>query len=145
MVRAQRKYLSETERSGIVEQKKDLEQMLEQAEGYGVGGPGEQLDKGKVKAEIARLDKQINDGTAPSARGSEKDALIKRERELKELIRTGMPTRYEMRRPSENPGAVRKHLAWSKRNEENINEYRNIQRILRPTHPESIETLRKDK
>jgi hypothetical protein len=56
-----------------------------------------------------------------------------------------MPTRDEMRFPAKNPGAVRKHMAWSTKNAQRIERYRYIQRVLNPDDPRSVENLRREK
>jgi len=98
-----------------------------------------------LKNEINRIGAAIHHGTPGNIRAIEKDKLIKEEKELEDAIAKGMPTFYEMRQPTKNPGAVRKHMAWSRRNKQNIARYKQIQRILRPLEPKSIEVLRKEK
>jgi hypothetical protein len=131
---------------GLKEERHELETTIKEAEtGAGSGNRGSELDTASLKRQIQRIDSAIEDRTAETVRGRDKDALIKEETELKEQIALGMPTRYEMNQPTKNPGAVRKHIEWGKRNQKNIERYVQIQRILRPMEPESIETLRKEK
>ena len=137
--------MSLSEREGLEDEKRELETTLAELAQSGAGTQAEGIDRDRLRGEIKRLDVAIGERTAPSARGAEKDKLIKEEAELEETLQQGMPTRYEMRRPSENPGAVRKHQNWTLRNIENVERYRTIQRILRPTEPKSVENLRKDK
>jgi hypothetical protein len=130
----------------LKEEKKELESALKEIEGgTGVGTAGSQVDVGKIKREIARIDMVIGDGTAPKPKASEQDQLVREEKELEDQIAEGMPTRDEMRHPARNPGAVRKHMEWGNRNQAKIQRYVAIQRILRPRDPKSIENLRKDK
>ena len=68
-----------------------------------------------------------------------------RRTEIEDRLVVGMPTRYEMDHPARCPGAVRKHLAWLSRNNPLIERYVEIQKILRPEEPKSVEALRKDK
>lgn len=148
MVRAQKKkqeYLSPVERENLESEKKELETTLAELEESGKGTQAEQIDRSRIKAEISRLDHAIEIRTPGRVRAIEKDRLHKEEKELEEKIAEGMPTKYEMRRPTENPGAVRKHMAWCNRNEGRIERYREIQRLLRPFEPKSIENLRKEK
>jgi len=50
-----------------------------------------------------------------------------------------------MDHPAKCPGAVRKHMKWLNVNNEFIEEWRNLQRLLNPGEEESIEMLRKDR
>lgn len=149
MVRGQKKqkeYLSPSELINLNDEKAELRSTLKELEeGAGSGNRGSEVQAGQLNREIARIDNAINERTPVKARGIEKDALLKEEKELEEAIAAGMPTRFEMRRPTENPGAVRKHMEWGKRNQSRIERYVKIQRILRPMEPKSIEVLRKDK
>ena len=146
MVRAQKKeLLSQSELNNLKEQIKENEDLIRAAE-EGVGqGTKASIDVNKLKMENRRLQEAIDEGTAKSPRAAEKDKLMKEERELEDALQVGMPTRYEMDRPTKNPGAVRKHLNWSKANALNIERYRELQRILRPMEPKSVENLRKDR
>jgi len=148
MVRGKGKsqYLSQSELESLKEEKKELEIALtEVKEGAGVGTSGSQVDISRIKRDMARLDAAVEAGTAPKPRAIEKDRLVAEEKELEESIAQGMPTQYEMRKPSLNPGAVRKHMEWSNRNQRDIQRYVEIQRILRPHEPKSIENLRREK
>ena len=146
--RAKRKQvLSTTELDGLKSEKKELESSLRESEGYGSGTQGEQIDKGKIKAEIAYYDKEIHAGSPGRLTGKSKDSLYKEEKALEEQFKEGLPSTWEMDKPGKNPGAVRKHLSWLKRNENSgdVNRYREIQRSLRPGEERSIENLRKDR
>ena len=137
-----KEYLSQSEREGLEDEKREVEVTLKQVErGYGKG----QVDTDTLKAEIKRIDNAIEERTPPSPRGLQKDKLAAEEKELEDKIAEGMPTWYEMHQPTKNPGAVRKHMQWCERNQENIERYRLIQKILRPMEPKSIEVLRKEK
>jgi hypothetical protein len=137
--------LSASEKEAIIDQRKELEATLKERESYGVGTKAEQIDVAKVTAEIKRLDQAIADRLPPKVRGVQKDRMAKEAESIEESLRAGMPTRDEMRFPGKNPGAVRKHMNWVKRNAGNIERYRNIQRTLNPQDPRSIENLRRDK
>jgi hypothetical protein len=134
-------FLSESERVGLLDSKKELENELNQEEKYG----DNPVNKAALQGQIKQIDKAIQERTPGKVRSAEKDKLVKEEKELEEAIATGMPSRYEMNQPTKNPGAVRKHMAWGSRNLNNIERYRQIQRVLRPGEPKSIENLRKDK
>jgi hypothetical protein len=70
--------------------------------------------------------------------------LAKEAQEIERKLQEGMPTREEMAHPSRNPGAVRKHLNWTARNNPLIQRYKTIQRTINPDDPHSIENLRRD-
>ena len=153
MVRAKKKpvvpkeYLSPSEREGLEDDKRELEVQLKEIdqEGYGAGGPGSQVDKSRLQREIGQIDTAIHSRSPEKLRGVEKDRLYKREKELEEVLAEGMPSWYAMRNPTKNPGVVRKHMAWLNRNNAAIEEYRQIQRQLRPFDPKSYEELRKER
>jgi len=139
--------LSTREIDGLKSEKKELEGTLAQAEGYGEGTPGAQLDKSKIQAEIRHYENEIEAGSPGRITDKKKDSLYREERELEERFKEGQPTRYEMDHPGRCPGAVRKHMTWLQRNEGTgaVARYREIQRTLRPGEERSIEDLRKDK
>jgi hypothetical protein len=145
--RKKKEVLSVTELEGLKAEKRDLENTLADAEGFGIGTAGEQVDKAKIKAEIAHYEREIHEGSPGRIAGKTKDSLYREEKELEEQFKKGMPTKYEMDHPGKCPGAVRKHMYWLNENEKSgyVNRYRQIQRILRPGEEKSIETLRKDK
>jgi len=152
MVRAsatakKKQVLSTRELEGLESEKKELEGSLQQAEGYGSGTQGDQLDKAKIKAEIKYYENEINAGSPGKITAKTKDSLYKEEKQLEERFKEGLPTRHEMAHPGRCPGAVRKHMTWLQRNEGTgaVNRYREIQRTLRPGEEKSIEDLRKDK
>ena len=135
--------LSQNEITDLESQIKDLENALTQAQGYGKEGAG--IDQAAIKRQIRQLQNEIDIRTPKTARGKEKDALVREELELEEQMSEGMPTDYEMRKPHRNPGAVGKHQQWLLRNNHRIERYRTIQKILRPMNPKSVEELRKDR
>jgi len=138
-------YLSPSERSSLESEKKELEVTLAAMEESGAGTTAERMDKDKIQAEIKRMDLAIEERTPAKVGSNDKDKLVKEEKELEEKIAEGMPTWFEMRKPSMNPGAIRKHMRWCERNVKRIERYRTIQRMLRPFEPKSIENLRKEK
>jgi len=150
MIRGKKKpkeVLSRTEVQNIEEEKRDLELSLREAEGYGQGTAGEQMDKAKIRANIRRLDTAIADSDPGRVTSKAKDSLVREERELEARFVQGMPTRYEMDHPAKCPGAVRKHLHWLEMNEKPgyVARYRTIQRLIRPGEEKSVEALRKDR
>ncbi len=142
-LKQEQEYLSESERVGLEDNKRELESELRQEEKYGAEGIA--IDTSKIKRQIAGIDSAIEARTPKRVGAGQKDKLIKEEKDLEDTIGTGMPTVFEMRQPSRNPGAVRKHMSWTDRNKENIKRYRQLQRILRPGEPKSVENLRKDR
>ena len=145
--RAKKKILSVTELQGLKEDKREAELVLQEAESFGIGTAGEQLDKGKIKAEIEHYDREIHEGSPRKIVGKTKDNLHREAKELEEQFKKGMPTRFEMDHPGKCPGAVRKHLSWLSNNENTgfVDKYRQIQRQINPGEERSIEDLRKDK
>lgn len=141
----QREILSVTERDNLLDQRRELEDILKERENYGSGTPAEQIDVAKIKHQIAMINRAIEDRTPATPRGANKDRLLKEVEELAEKIKEGMPTRYEMDQPHKNPGSVRKHMTWESRNRGNIERFRELQRILNPGMEISIETFRKEK
>ena len=139
------KALSQCELEGLEEDRREIESSLREAESYGKGTAAEQVDKGRMKSEIKHISDTIDQGTPVSVRGANKDKLIKEEKELEEAIAVGMPTWYEMRQPTKNPGAIRKHMDWCKRNKVRIGRYKQLQRVLNFSSPKSIENLRKER
>lgn len=152
MVRGQRKpvqkkeYLSPSETQVLQEERQELQANLAEIQsGAGVGTVGSQIDAGKIQREIKTIDRALEERAVASIRGSQKDNLYKEESKIEEQLQVGMPTRDEMRYPSRNPGAVRKHMEWCRVNKSAIERYVEIQRMLRPNDPKSVEALRKDK
>lgn len=147
MVRGQKKtqeYLSPSEHQALNDEKQELRATIKEIEeGAGEGSRSVSVDQ--LRKEEAKIDRMISERTPVNVRAIEKDKLAKEEKELEEAIAEGMPTRYEMQQPSKNPGAVRKHMEWDRRNFKNISRYVQIQRILRPMEPKSIEVLRKER
>lgn len=118
--------------------------MLAESEKAGIGTPAEQLDKGVIVKQINRFDRLLEEAKVGNLTGSQKDALVKREKELIDFFRIGLPTRYEMDHPAKCPGAVMKHRKWELRTKKFIPEWRNLQRLLRPGEEIHIEQLRED-
>ena len=140
----QKRVMSTTEVQSINEEKNDLEITLREAEGVGIGTSAEQIDRASIKRQISRLERCLEESKPGKLTAMQKDALAKREKELEDILRVGIPTRYEMDHPAKCPGDVRKHMSWLVKNKENIKEYRNIERTLRPGEGKSPEQLRQD-
>jgi hypothetical protein len=130
----------------LQEEKHELQATIKEIEGgAGVGSAGSAIDVSGLKRQVSRIDHTIEERTPEKVRGSDKDRMVKEEAAIEESLAAGMPTRDEMRYPTRNPGAVRKHMEWCRRNENNISRYVAIQRQLRPNDPKSIEVLRREK
>lgn len=95
-------------------------------------------DKGEVSRQLRRLDTTLAAQTPKAFVGVEKDAAVKMEAELRDKWQTGMPSQEEMRK---NPvGAVDKHIAWEKRNKEDVLRWKNLQLRLNVGNPDSSVT-----
>lgn len=128
------------------DEKQEIRATISELEGgAGVGSSGSGINVSNLKKQIDNIDRTIEERTPEKIHGVTKDRLYKEESALESKIAEGMPTRDEMQRPTKNPGAVRKHMEWCKRNQSQIERYVQIQRILRPMEPKSIEVLRKEK
>ena len=140
-----KEYLAPSAVQDLRDEQKEINSVIREVEsGAGAGTRGA-VEVSALKRQSQAIDRTIEERTAPTARGIQKDKLLAEEKELEDQLSLGMPTRYEMAQPTKNPGAVRKHMEWDKRNAHLIRRYVEIQRILRPMEPKSIEVLRKDK
>lgn len=137
--------LSASEKEALLDQKKELESTLKEKEEWGKGTAAEGIDSGRIKAEIAHIEKAIHDREPPRLKDITKDKIAGEIRELESSLKQGMPSRDEMNHPEKNAGAVRKHIAWCQRNGQNIERYKYLQRTLNKDNPESYERLRRDK
>jgi len=137
--------LSESERETLRELKAEAEDTLKHTGEFGKGTSAEQIDEGRVKAEIAHYEKALHDGS-PVVRGKKYDDLVREGMRISEILEKGLPTRDEMRHPSKNPGAVRKHLKWVHSHAEANARYENIRKTLgADCELPSVEQLRKEK
>jgi hypothetical protein len=128
--------------------KQDAEATLRHIEENPGTARSETVNKAGLKKQIDYYDQVIHDGMPKTPRsGVQKDALAKEAKELAEKMKEGMPTRAEMDHPSKNPGAIRKHIQWAQRNDDNVRRYREIMRRLDPQDPTSsdVERLRRAK
>ena len=82
-------------------------------------------DKAVVKGKLHRMQKALQEQSAPDLTPAMKDKAVKRGTELEAKIREGMPSSEEMRKNP--PGAVGKHMRWEKKNKAGIMEWKNIQ------------------
>lgn len=136
--------LSVSEKDDLLSQKRELQDSLKEKKSYGIGTQAEQIDEVKIRRQIQHIDDAISSREVKTT-GPQKDALIKEEAALAEQLQVGLPTRDEMDHPARNPGAIRKHMSWTVRNQANIDRWRYIQKVLRPDDPRSIENMRREK
>jgi len=137
--------LTPAEKGGLLDEKHELQGTLKETQSYGKGTVAEQLDQAALQRQIDHIDKVIADREPPRLSSAKKDEMSKEAEEIENALREGMPTRDEMRFPAKNPGAVRKHMAWSAKHAQRIERYRYIQRVLNPDDPRSVENLRREK
>lgn len=105
-------------------QKADLqeeEQRLEKA----INDPRARLDdRPSAVRRLKQVKQQLAIFTPKPYSDEEIDTAVRRERELREEITSGMPTQEEMRRAP--PGAVGRHRSWEKKFEKKIDEWKEI-------------------
>lgn len=82
-------------------------------------------DKAVVKGKLHRMQKALQEQSAPELTPLMKDKVVARGKELEEKIREGMPSSEEMRKNP--PGAVGKHMRWERKNKAAIMEWKNTQ------------------
>jgi hypothetical protein len=149
MTRGKGKYiLSSSERAGLLEEKRDLENALREAERGEYGkGTRASVDTAALRREIARIEDALQKGEAPKLTPEKREEMVKEAEMLKERITQGMPTRYEMDHPAKCPGAIQKHLNWDKRTEGDKARYRFIMKQIEPDDPTAcdLEKFRKEK
>lgn len=144
----QKQLLSVAETATLNDEKKELELTLKETEGYGKGTERDgAVDVSRIRMQIDRIDKAIEEGRPGRLTSMQKDALLKESKSLEEKFMEGLPTKWEMDHPAKCPGAVRKHMKWITRFERTglVERYRTIQRLLNPGEELSIESLRKEK
>ncbi len=77
---------------------------------------------------LRNIEKSLNEDSPVAYQGPDLDKAVKRAAELKAMIQADMCTQAEMRRNP--PGALDKHIAFEAKHEDNILEYKNIQKRL---------------
>lgn len=154
MTRGKGRKVTEDGRSLSIGERDDIKGLKQEAEAtlrHLEANPGtardDSIDKSKLKREIEQYNNILSNNGPTEARGLNKDRMVARARELSEKLQINMPTREQMDHPARNPGAVRKHLIWSKNNEGMIREYKELQRRLEPDDPTAtdLEKLRREK
>lgn len=138
--------LTPTEREELLQEKRALEHGIVEGERERWGeGTSRSVDNAHVKRQIEHLNRAVASRTPKSLSGMEKDQIARRAREIEDRIKEGMCTKDEMLSPHKNPGAVRKHFEWEKRNKNLIREWKLAQRKLEPNDPtvSNIERLRR--
>jgi hypothetical protein len=81
-------------------------------------------DKGRVRTSIRKVEHQLQSESPPDLNPEQRAKAAKREKELREEMRHGMPSQEEMRRAP--PGALGKHQAWEKRNKRKLSLWKNL-------------------
>jgi len=152
MTRGSGKYKVTDGRSLSIGEREDLKGLKQEAVAtlkHLEANPGtarsEMIDKGHLKREIDRYDGILAENSPSVPRGTNKDHMVARAKELAETLQKDMPTREQMDHPARNPGAIRKHMFWNKKNEKNVQEYKELQRRLEPDDPTAtdVEKLRR--
>ena len=136
--------LSVNEKQGLKQERQEIEASLREMDSEKFGeGTKHQVDRGKLRAEASRLEVAIREGEAGSLRGTSKDKVHKRVKELEDVIREGMLSKKDMN----DPGNALCHLNWEKRNAQAISEWKQSQRRLEPNNPNAsnVEQLRRRK
>jgi hypothetical protein len=141
IARDAKKMLSSSEIAQLNDEKKELQNILQEA---GDKDRATNVDIYAIQNRIKLIENQLTARETPEVSGSMKDKLIREEKDIEDKLIVGMPSRREMAMPHKFPQAVRKHMAWDARNDKLIRRYVEIQNILRPEEPKSIEELRKD-
>src|SRR5574341_1351442 len=128
LVQKAKRYLTKAERDdreqSVTRMKAQLRQPSWVNDALGGNSP-QTLAKG-----IRSIEEDLEENSPPQLAGDTRDALAKRQRELREKIKEGMLTHEEMRRNP--PGAVDRHRKWERQNKDRILEYKNICRALEP-------------
>jgi hypothetical protein len=149
MSEKEKEILSVSERKGLQEEKKSLENTLSdiEREKWGQGTRGESIDKDGIKRQIKHLDRAIHEGTPQVSSGVQKDKMLAESREIEEKLKEGMPTYDEMQAPEKNPGAVMKNFQWERKNAVLIQRWKRLQRTLAPHDPtvSNVERFREKK
>jgi hypothetical protein len=128
LVQRAKRYLTKAEREDRETQVNRMKAQLRQPAWVNdaLGGNSPQtLAKG-----IRAIEDDLEENSPPQLSAPTRDALLKRQRELREKIKDGMLTHEEMRRNP--PGAVDRHRRWEKQNTDRILEYKNVCRALEP-------------
>lgn len=104
----------------------------------------------KVKRELERKKMLLAHDEDLVARGSEKDRLAAREKELRTLLVEKMPTKEEMWRKTGSPEsqqAIRHNLSFQRQYGSQIREWQNIRCQQEPDNPfaQSLENIRPDR
>lgn len=85
-------------------------------------------DPAQMMKTLRGIEKSLSEDSPVPYQGAEKDAAVKREKELREKFSATMPTQAEMRRNP--PGALDKHIMWERDNEDDVGEWKNIRRRM---------------
>ena len=128
LIQKSKRYLTKAEREDREQHVNRMKAQLRQPTWVNdaLGGNSPQtLAKG-----IRSMEEDLEENSPPKLSAPTRDALSKRQQELREQIKVGMLTHEEMRRNP--PGAVDRHRKWEKQNTDRILEYKNVCRALEP-------------
>lgn len=114
------------------------------------------LDVVELRRKKEALLKKIENLSAPKVDDVKKNAMYKRLKEIKRILKINMPTKDEMmgerHRKADKTyyqkateSAIKKHMAWQEKNAALCREYKRIMRVFEPDNPNAgnIELLRK--
>ena len=148
MVRSKKKLTDDgrsftiAETQSLMDDKREIEATIKHIEANPGTAGKERIDIGALKKQATHIDRMIHDGAPKTPRGAKKDEAQSRAEELKKTIMEGMPSKGEMDHPSKHPGALHKHINWSKRTDAAVREYKEIQRRLNPSDPTAVDIER---
>ena len=137
--------MSPSELQVLKDERKFTEGMLRETaqEKYGAGSAGSQMDKEALSRQAKHYAKQEEMYAPRALRGANKDKVAKECKRLEAEFKQGMPTCREM----EKSGTAYKQLAWEKRNAQNLQAWKQLQRRLEPGNPmaSNVERLRRSR
>jgi hypothetical protein len=138
--------LSVSERENLIQEKKELEATIRDAESGEYGqGTRASVDKVTLKRQVDQIDTALHQNRARNLSSSDKDKVSNMAKQLENEIKDGMPTYDEMHAPDKHPGAVRKQYEWEKKNAHKIERWKYLRRQLEPNDPtvSNVEQLRR--
>lgn len=120
-------YLSNIQLEEMTEESRRLRSMIDPSTPSYIRATVE--DPGQIAKQLRQLDKQIETQMPRPYSPKEKDAAVKREKELRErIVQGGMATQAEMRKNP--PGAVYKHMRHEQAHKDDILEWKNIRKRI---------------
>lgn len=104
----------------------EIDGLRKQIENPAPGG----ADKGEMRKRVRRMEDTLTRQIPPDLNGSQRDALAREEKELREEFTQHMPSAVEMRRNP--PGVVSKQIEFNKRFGRKVFRWKQIRRLLNP-------------